>query len=91
MKLISIIKETVIGDNSNQDKLFFDYCEEYSIEHKIIKENLETESYPDIEFKSGPIALSNMLKERFGYTQEEINEEFPQIKESLDEDITNQI
>ena len=90
MKLISIIKETVIGDNANQDKLFFNYCEEYSIEHKIIKENLETESYPDIEFKSGPIALSNMLKERFGYTQEEINEEFPQIREALDEGITNQ-
>ena len=51
MKLISIIKETVIGDNSNQDKLFFDYCEEYSIEHKIIKEmlfdNLKSEQKPN--------------------------------------------
>ncbi len=90
MKLVSIIKQTVIGDSQNQDKLFFEYCDEYSIEHKIVKENLETSSYPDIEFKSGPVALSNMLKERFGYTQEEINEEFPQIKEALEEDITNQ-
>jgi hypothetical protein len=90
MKLITIIKETVIGDNQNQDKLFFEYCDEYSIEHKIINENLETSSYPDIEFKSGPVALSNMLKERFGYTQEEINEEFPQIKEALEEDTANQ-
>ena len=45
--------------------------------------------YPKVEFKSGPIALTNMLKERFGYTQQEIDEEFPQIKEALEEP-TNQ-
>jgi len=85
MKIVTIIKETVIGDNERQDKLFFEYCDEYSIEHKIVKENLETSSYPEVEFKSGPIALSNMLKERFGYTQEEIFEEFPEIKEALED------
>jgi hypothetical protein len=86
MKLVTIIKETVIGDDQRSDQLFFEYCDEYSIEHKILNEKKETSSYPELEFKSGPIALSNMLKERFGYTQEEINEEFPQIKEALDLD-----
>lgn len=88
MKIVTIIKETVLGYNETQDKLFFEYCEEYSIDHKII-ETEEQREYPQIEFKSGPVALSNMLKERFGYSEQEINEEFPQIKEALD-DITNQ-
>ena len=89
MKIISIIKETVIWDNENNDKLFFDYCDEYSIEYKIIKENLKPDAYPDIEFKSGPVSLNNMLKERFGYTEEEINADFPQIINALKEDMSN--
>lgn len=83
MKIVTITKETVLGYNETQDKLFFEYCEEYSIDHKII-ETKEQREYPQIEFKSGPIALTNMLKERFGYSEHEIHEEFPQIKEALE-------
>lgn len=83
MKIVTIIKETVMGTNETQDNLFLEYCEEYSIEHKVL-EGSKTE-YPQIEFKSGPVALSNMLKERFGYSEHEIAEEFPQIKEALEE------
>lgn len=84
MKQVSIIKETVIGENENIDKLFIEYCDEYSIELKI-QEKKENSEYPEVEFKSGPIALVNMLKERFGYSQQEIDEEFPQIKEALED------
>ncbi len=83
MKIVTIVKETVIGTNETQDKLFFDYCDEYSIEYKILEEK-KTE-YPQVEFKSGPVALSNMLKERFGYSQEEIGEEFPHVREALED------
>jgi len=84
MKQISIIKETVIGEDKNIDDLFIEYCDEYSIELNI-QEKKENSEYPEVEFKSGPIALTNMLKERFGYTQQEIDEEFPQIKEALED------
>lgn len=84
MKQISIVKETIIGEDKNIDDLFIQYCDEYSIELKI-QEKKEASEYPEVEFKSGPIALTNMLKERFGYTQQEIDEEFPQIKEALEE------
>lgn len=83
MKIVTIVKETVLGKNENHDRLFLEYCEEYSIEYKIIESDVERE-YPEVEFKSGPIALSNMLKERFGYSDNEIAEEFPQIGEALD-------
>lgn len=88
MKQVLIVKETIIGEDENIDNLFIEYCDEYSIELKI-QEKKEDSEYPKVEFKSGPIALTNMLKERFGYTQQEIDEEFPQIKEALEEP-TNQ-
>lgn len=84
MKQVSITKETIIGEDKTIDNLFIEYCEEYSIELKI-HEKKENSEYPEVEFKSGPVALSNMLKERFGYTQYEIDEEFPQIKEALED------
>jgi hypothetical protein len=41
----------------------------------------EGEQYPMVEYTSGPIALNNMLKERFGYDGYEIAEKFPELIE----------
>lgn len=79
MKLVikSIEVPTVLNENEIADKIFYDYLEEYSIEHKVVNE----EEYPLVEYTGGVISLTNMLKEKFGYTKEEIQEYYPQLTE----------
>lgn len=75
-KLITIQLPTIWGYDSEQDKYFTDYLDEYSIAHTI----LETESeFPVIEYTGGPVSLSNMLQEKFGYNLSEIRQEFPEL------------
>jgi hypothetical protein len=80
MELITITIQTVLGENEEFDTLFFQYLDEYSIDRKIMPLS-EGEQYPMVEYTSGPIALSNMLKERFGYDRYEIAEKFPELIE----------
>jgi len=80
-KIVTIKAETVLGENEDFDKSFFEYLEEYSISRKIL-ELEENQKWPTVEYTGGPIALSNMLRERFGLSQEEIAETYPEIKES---------
>ena len=80
MKLITIKIQTVLGENEEFDSLFFQYLDEYSIDHKILPLE-EGEKYPTVEYTSGPIALSNMLRERFGRDRYEIESEFPELIE----------
>jgi len=80
MKLITIKIQTVLGENEEFDNLFFQYLEEYSIDRKILQIE-EGEKYPEVEYTSGPIALSNMLRERFGYDRYEIEEKYPELIE----------
>jgi hypothetical protein len=80
MKLITIKIQTVLGENEEFDDLFFQYLEEYSIDRKILPIG-EGEKYPEVEYTSGPIALSNMLRERFGYDRYEIEEKYPELIE----------
>lgn len=76
MNIVKIEVQTVLNENEDFDKLFFEYLDEYSIEHKV----LESEGkYPMVEFTGGIISLNNMLRERFGYTKEEIEEAFPEL------------
>ena len=79
MKLVikTIEVPTVLNENEIADKIFYDYLEEYSIEHKVVNE----EEYPLVEYTGGVISLSNMLREKFGYTKEEIQEYYPQLTE----------
>ena len=80
MKLVTIKIQTVLGENEEFDSLFFQYLEEYSIDRKILPLG-EGEKYPMVEYTSGPIALSNMLRERFGHDRYEIEEKFPELIE----------
>jgi len=59
---------TVLGENEEMDKLFLEYLDEYSITHKIIEEN----EWPLVEYIGGQISLTNMLKEKFGKDDDEI-------------------
>ena len=79
MKLVikTIEVPTILNENELADKIFYDYLEEYSIEHKVVNE----EEYPLVEYTGGVISLTNMLKEKFGYTKEEIQEYYPQLTE----------
>jgi hypothetical protein len=76
-KFVTVSLETILGENEEFDKSFFDYLDEYSISHKISDES-ETK-WPTVEYTGGPISITNMLKERFGMTQEEIDELYPEI------------
>ena len=80
MKLITIKIQTVLGENEEFDDLFFQYLEEYSIDRNVLPIE-EGETYPMVEYTSGPIALGNMLRERFGYDRYEIEEKFPELIE----------
>ena len=79
MKLVikTIEVPTVLNENEIADKIFYDYLGEYSIAHKVVNE----EEYPLVEYTGGVISLSNMLREKFGYTKEEIQEYYPQLTE----------
>jgi hypothetical protein len=80
MKLITIKIQTVLGENEEFDDLFFQYLDEYSIDRNVLPIE-EGEAYPMVEYTSGPIALGNMLRERFGYDRYEIEEKFPELIE----------
>lgn len=77
MKEYTIKLATVLGDDETRDTLFFQYLDEYSIEYKILDE--KEFDYPIVEYKSGPIALRNMMMERFGFDRSEIEEEYPYL------------
>ncbi len=77
-KFVTVSLETVLGENEEFDRSFFDYLEEYSISHKI-PETEEVSKFPVVEYTGGPISITNMLKERFGMSQEEIDELYPEI------------
>lgn len=79
MKLTTITIQTVLGENEDFDTLFFQYLDEYSIEYKVLPTG--DEKYPLVEYTSGPIALGNMLRERFGYDRYEIEEKYPELIE----------
>lgn len=76
MNIVKIEVQTVLNENEDFDRLFFEYLDEYSIEHKVLESE---EKYPMVEFTGGIISLNNMLRERFGYTKEEIEETFPEL------------
>jgi hypothetical protein len=76
MNIVKIEIQTVLNENEDFDRLFFEYLDEYSIDHKVLESE---EKYPMVEFSGGVIALSNMLRERFGYTKEEIEETYPEL------------
>jgi hypothetical protein len=76
MNRTTIKVQTVLNENEDFDRLFFEYLDEYSIDHKVLEYE---EKYPMVEFTGGIISLSNMLKERFGYTNEEIKETYPEL------------
>ena len=80
---VTVTVDTVLGENEEFDKSFFEYLDEYSISHKIL-ENEEDRKWPSVEYTGGPLSITNMLKERFGMEQEEIDELYPEIKKNQD-------
>jgi hypothetical protein len=69
--------ETVLGDNDEHDNSFMEYLKEYYIEYEI-SDNSES-GYPIVKYTGGPISLKNMLRERFGLEDQEIQTLYPQI------------
>lgn len=76
-KFVTVTADTVLGENDEFDKSFFEYLDEYSISHKILEKN--EGRWPSVEYTGGPLSITNMLKERFGMEQEEIEELYPEI------------
>lgn len=71
MERYKVSVETVLGENEDIDKGFFDYLEEYSIDYVIEEKEIDRQ-WPIVEYRGGMISLTNMLKERFGMEDEEI-------------------
>lgn len=78
---VTVTVDTVLGENEEFDKSFFEYLDEYSISHKVLESN-EGNEWPSVEYTGGPLSITNMLKERFGMEENEINELYPEIKKS---------
>lgn len=76
-RFITVTIDTVLGENNEFDKSFFEYLDEYSISHKILE--YEEGKWPSVEYTGGPLSITNMLRERFGMTDKEINEMYPEI------------
>lgn len=81
-KFVTVKVDTVLGENEEFDKSFFEYLDEYSISHKILES--EGGQWPSVEYTGGPLAITNMLKERFGMEEIEIDVEYPEIKQNQD-------
>ena len=76
-RFITVTIDTVLGENNEFDKSFFEYLDEYSISHTILE--YEEGTWPAVEYTGGPLSITNMLRERFGMTDKEINEMYPEI------------
>jgi hypothetical protein len=82
-KLVTIELQTVFGQDQRQDKYFTDYLEEYSIVWRVVEdETRSADTWPMLQYMGGPISLTNMLREKFGFTHDEIATQFPQIAEA---------
>jgi len=83
MRILSINVVTALYDDPAIDQAFFDYLNEYSIDHEIIAEpegpEPQEKTYPEVRYTAGPRALKNMLRERFGYTREDIEGTYPEL------------
>jgi hypothetical protein len=80
---VTVTTETILGENEEFDKSFFEYLDEYSISHKILESKGENK-WPLVEYTGGALSISNMLKERFGMGGDEIDEIYPGIKKNQD-------
>lgn len=81
---VTVKVDTILGENEDFDKSFFEYLEEYSIEYKILEKE-EGKEWHTVEYTGGPIAIGNMLKERFGYLDYEIEDLYPEINDQKHE------
>ena len=47
-KFVTVTADTVLGENDEFDKSFFEYLDEYSISHKILEKN--EGRWPSVEY-----------------------------------------
>ena len=76
-RFVTVTVDTVLGENNDFDKSFFEYLDEYSISHKILEYG--EGKWPSVEYTGGTLSITNMLMERFGMSDKEINEMYPEI------------
>lgn len=74
---VKIVRSTVLKENEESDKEFFEYLEFMGIGHEVIEgEDIE---WPLVEYEGTPYDLKQMLSSRFGMEGSEIKEEYPQL------------
>ena len=49
---VTVTVDTVLGENEEFDKSFFEYLDEYSISHKVLESN-EGNEWPSVEYTGG--------------------------------------
>lgn len=74
---VKISRATFIGVDEGTDKEFREFLEFLEIS-LVVKEEEEGE-WPIVEYEGNPYDLSTMLASRFGMSNTEIQEEYPQL------------
>jgi hypothetical protein len=70
---------TILGEDEDYDKIFYDYLEVYNISHKVVKESDETNKYPEVEYTGNEMEIKNMLTEKFGFNREDFESLYPDL------------
>lgn len=71
--------ETVLGEDEDYDKIFYDYLGVYGISHKIVNEVSESIKYPEVEYTGGEVEIKHMLTEKFGFNREDFESLYPDL------------
>lgn len=75
-KRTKISRSTFIGVDPQVDKEFKDFLNYLEIEMRVIEDEGE---WPLVEYEGNPYDIKNVLISRFGMTEREIKEEYPQL------------
>jgi|LauGreStaDraftv2_3_1035109.scaffolds.fasta_scaffold164096_1 hypothetical protein len=70
---------TVIGEDEDYDKIFYDYLEVYGISHRVVKESDKSNKYPEIEYTGNETEIKHMLTEKFGFSREDFESLYPDL------------
>lgn len=76
-KKVKISRPTFIGVDPDIDKEFKEFLDFMVISFEIKEE--EEGEWPVVEYEGNPYDISNMLASRFGMSDTEIKEEYPQL------------
>lgn len=77
----TILLETIFGENEDGDQVFLAYLQKNGIAYERTDDR-GSAGWPVLKFIGQPDKLQLLLYEKFGLSEWEIQEQFPQLNES---------